>query len=86
MEEELPGVTLKVSSQIRNRIKALAEQSKKPMSSIIEDAMACYEKALRQRKYLEGWTRFQRDDPEGFAQYMGESEELQAGLADALPD
>ncbi|MBI3927737.1 MAG: hypothetical protein HY319_19510 [Armatimonadetes bacterium] len=82
----MPGVTLKVSSQTRDRIKALAQRSQKSMSAVIDEAMACYERSLREAEYLEGWRRFQEDDPEGFADYMRESQELEQGLLDALPD
>ena len=55
------------------------------MSAVVEEAMTLYEVALRGKSYLDGWSRFELDDPEGFAEYMGESRELDAGLSDVVP-
>ena len=82
----MPGVTMKVSSQTRDRIKTLAEQSGKSMASVIDEAMACYEARLQQCAYVEAWTRFQHDDPQGFADYMQESSRIEQGLDDVVPD
>ena len=84
--KSVPGVTVKIPSRVRDRLKALARGSSKTMGRLLEEAVTCYERNLRDDRYLEGWTRFQRDEPEAFADYLRESEEIQATLTDALPE
>lgn len=81
----MPGVTMKVPSEVRDRIKALAEGSAMTMSAVVEQALECYERSLRETRYLEGWTQFQREDPQGFRDYMSEADEVE-GLNDAVPE
>jgi len=82
----VPGVTVKIPSRVRDRLKALARGSSKTMGRVLEEAVTCYERNLRDDRYLEGWTRFQRDEPEAFAEYLRESQEIQATLTDAVPE
>lgn len=82
----MPGVTMKVPSQTRDRIRALAEHSGRSMAAVIEEALTCFERSLRAAEYLEGWNRFKHDDPEGFADYVRESGQLESGLSDAVPE
>lgn len=82
----MPGVTMKVPSELRDRIRALADQSEKTMSRVVEEALECYERSLGEVRYLEGWARFQREDPKGFSEYLGEAEEVERGLTDVLPE
>ena len=84
--KSVPGVTVKIPSRVRDRLKALARGSSKTMGRVLEEAVTCYERNLRDDRYLEGWTRFQRDEPEALADYLRESEEIQATLTDALPE
>ncbi|GMU52510.1 MAG: hypothetical protein AMXMBFR33_16560 [Candidatus Xenobia bacterium] len=77
---------MKVPSQTRDRIRALAEHSGKSMAAVIEEALTCFERSLRAVEYLEGWNRFKQNDPEGFAEYARESELLESGLSDAVPE
>jgi hypothetical protein len=56
------------------------------MSAIIEEALACYEKAVRKQNYLAGWTKFQRADPQGFSEYLAEAAEIESGFADIVPE
>lgn len=79
------NATMKVSLQTRERIKFLAERSGKTMAGVVEDAMKLYESQLQEKAYLEGWARFQEEDPQGFAAYLLESEQLERGLTDAVP-
>ncbi len=82
----VPGATVKIPSRVRDRLKALARGSSKTMGRVLEEAVTCYERNLRADRYLEGWTRFQRDEPEAFADYLRESEEIQATFTDAAPE
>lgn len=81
----MPGATMKVSSQTRDRIKSLAAKSGKSMASVIEEAIDSYEARLRREAYLEGWNSFKELDPEGFADYTLESNQLEQGFTDDLP-
>jgi len=82
----VPGVTVKIPSRVRDRLKALARGSSKTMGRVLEEAVTCYERNLRADRYLEGWARFRRDEPEAFADYLRESEEIQATLTNAVPE
>jgi len=82
----MPGVTMKLPSEVRDRIKAIADRSDKTMREVVEAALECYERSLGEASYLEGWSRFQAEDPEGFAEYMKDSEALELGLSDAVPE
>lgn len=82
----MPGVTVKVPGRVRDRLKALAKGSDKTIGRILEEAVNCYERTLRQDRYLEGWARFQREQPDAFAEYLKESDEIQATLTDAIPE
>ncbi len=81
----MTNATMKVSVGARDRIKAIAEQSGKSMASVVDEAISCYEALRREQSYLEGWERFKREDPQGFADYMSESNSLELGLCDAVP-
>lgn len=56
------------------------------MAAVIEEALTCFERSLRAAEYLEGWNRFKQEDPEGFADYVRESGQLESGLSDAIPE
>ena len=79
------NATMKVSLKTRERIKVLAERSGRTMAGVVDDAMKFYESQLLEQAYLEGWARFEEEDPQGFAAYLQESEQLERGLSDAVP-
>lgn len=81
----MTNATLTVSVGARDRIKAIAQQSGKSMASVVDEAISCYEALRREQSYLEGWERFKREDPQGFADYMSEAKSLELGLCDAVP-
>jgi predicted DNA-binding protein len=78
------NATIKIPVGARDRIKAIAEQSGKSMASVVDEAISCYEALRREQSYLEGWERFKREDPQGFADYMSESSSLELGLCDSF--
>ena len=82
--DAVPGVTMKVPGRTHQRIRALADRSQRSMSAVLEDALDTYERSIREAEYLEGWERFRRDDPDGFADYRQECREIEVGLGEAI--
>ena len=76
----MPGVTLKVSARMRDRLRGVACRVKRPMGAVMEEALDCYERSLLEAEYRDGWQQFMRDKPAAFEEYMRESRDLDTGF------
>jgi len=82
----MPGVTIKVSAATRDRICLMAAREHRTMGALVEEALECYARTLRQHEYLEGWKRFREERPEEFEKYRSESQEIDFGFSEPMSE
>ncbi|GII54525.1 hypothetical protein Pth03_29140 [Planotetraspora thailandica] len=77
MGGEQKHTTIRVGTVTRDKIARIAEQEGRPMTAVIDDAVDDYETKRFWQTVREQIERTQREDPEGWAEYLAESDELQ---------
>jgi predicted transcriptional regulator len=78
-------ISIRVSRDTHERLRHLADQQDRPMSSIAEEAVRAYEKEQRWRAAEAAMARLQAD-PEAWADYMAESAAWDGALTDGLDE
>jgi hypothetical protein len=84
MSGEQKHTTIRVSTVTRDKIAQLAEQEGRPMTSVIDDAVADYETKQFWQTLREQIERTRREDPESWAEYLAETELFDNAAADGL--
>jgi hypothetical protein len=74
---------VRISKRARANAEAVAAETNRSMSSVIEDAVDAYRRDIFWRQYEQGIQRLQRD-PEAWADYVGELEAEASALRDGL--
>jgi predicted DNA-binding protein len=77
--------SIRVSQATHERLRHLADQQDRPMSSIADEAVMAYEKEQRWRAAEAAMARLQAD-PDAWSDYMAESEAWDSTLNDGLDD
>jgi predicted DNA-binding protein len=80
MQMKPKATTIRVSVQTRDRIAALARKAGEPMTAIIDQAIREMEKKHRWQHVAEQIEHTQKTDPQGWADYLAESQLVQGPL------
>jgi predicted transcriptional regulator len=75
--------TVRISKRARANAEAVAAATNRSMSNVIEEAVDAYRREIFWRHYEEGIGRL-RQDPEAWADYVGEREAEAGALRDGL--
>jgi len=81
----MPMVSIRVSHDTHERLRHLAEEQDRPMSSIADEAVRVYEREQRWRAAEAAMARL-RADPDAWSDYMDESAAWDGTLTDGLED
>ncbi|GAA1309399.1 hypothetical protein Psi02_26490 [Planotetraspora silvatica] len=84
MNGEQKHTTIRVTTLTRDKIAHIAEQEGRPMTAVIDDAVADYETKMFWQTLREQIERTQREDPESWAEYVAETELFDNAAADGL--
>ncbi|MCT9929493.1 hypothetical protein N5079_04585 [Planotetraspora sp. A-T 1434] len=76
-KHEAKHTTIRVSIVTRDKIAEIAKQEGRPMTAVIDSAVADYEHKKFWQTVRQQIERTQREDPEGWADYLAEVEVLQ---------
>ncbi|GIH69504.1 hypothetical protein [Sphaerimonospora thailandensis] len=76
MGTEQQHTSIRVSTVTRDKIAHIAEQEERSMTAVIDDAVEQYRKKQFWEKVREQVERTKREDPEGWAGYLAEVEEI----------
>ncbi|GAA2204101.1 hypothetical protein GCM10009850_001780 [Nonomuraea monospora] len=68
------ATTIRVSVKTRDRLAKIARQEGRNMTEVLNDAITDYEQKLFWQTVNEQIERTQREDPEGWADYLAERE------------
>jgi predicted transcriptional regulator len=79
MSTEQKHTTIRVSTVTRDKVAHIAKQEGRPMTAVIDDAVKQYERKQFWDTLREQIERTRREDPEGWADYLAEVEEIQGG-------
>ncbi len=77
--------TVRVSTETRDRLRALADLAGKPMHQVVDEALAAYR---RERFFAEldaGYAAL-RADPSAWSEVLGERAEMEGALGDGLAE
>jgi len=77
--------TVRISGHTRDRLAALATQTKRPMSAVLETAVAAYERRLFWERFAAA-VEHTAADPAEWAEVEAERRELEGTLRDNLDD
>ncbi|MGH3777712.1 MAG: hypothetical protein ACRDRR_18605 [Pseudonocardiaceae bacterium] len=73
--------TIKVDSAVRDRLARLARNRGTTMGTLLSDVVERLETEQRWSDIEAAYERMQREDPDGWAEYLGELAEWEAGTA-----
>ncbi|GAA2849465.1 hypothetical protein [Nonomuraea rubra] len=73
------ATTIRVSVKTRDRLAKIARQEGRNMTEVLNDAITDYEQKLFWQTVNEQIERTQREDPEGWADYLAERELVLGG-------
>jgi antitoxin MazE7 len=78
----MPITTIKVDSAVRDRLASVARARGVTMSALLKDAAEKLEAEQRWTEIEAAYTRLQREDQEGWVEYLSELAEWDAGVGD----
>ncbi|MBE3015183.1 hypothetical protein IL992_39365 [Microbispora sp. NEAU-D428] len=84
MGSEQRHTTIRVSTLTRDKVAAIAKQEGRPMTAVIDDAVAEYEHKKFWEEMHAAVERTRREDPEGWADYVAETAVFDRAASDGL--
>ena len=84
MSSEQRHTTIRVSALTRDKVAAIAKQEGRPMTAVIDDAVAEYEHKKFWEELRAAVERTRREDPEGWADYLAETAVFDRASSDGL--
>ncbi|MEU8197683.1 hypothetical protein AB0C10_28245 [Microbispora amethystogenes] len=84
MSSEQRHTTIRVSTLTRDKVAAIAKQEGRPMTAVIDDAVAEYEHKKFWEELRTAVERTRREDPEGWAGYQAEIAVFDRAATDGL--
>lgn len=77
----MPTTTIKVDSTVRDRLSQLAQVRGITMGALLSEVAGRLEHEQRWSEIEVAYQRMQREDPAGWAEYLGELAEWEVGTA-----
>ncbi|MEU7877632.1 hypothetical protein [Microbispora bryophytorum] len=84
MGSEQRHTTIRVSTLTRDKLATIAKQEGRPMTLVIDDAVAEYEHKKFWEEMRAAVERTRREDPEGWADYLAETAVFDSAAPDGL--
>ncbi|MEV4323791.1 hypothetical protein ACIBK1_10255 [Microbispora rosea] len=84
MGSEQRHTTIRVSTLTRDKLAAIAKQEGRPMTAVIDDAVAEYEHKKFWEEMRAAVERTRREDPEGWADHLAETAAFDRAAPDGL--